>query len=146
MFKVKPLTGWGLLGVYFADPKLYLYHTREFHAHNIWITVLATMGVVGLGIYGYMRYNLYKTLKMLWDSKCRLVPLLLAIQAMVIGHGVVDFTVITPQGGIIFFGCSALTYALAIRYNDPSAHSYYSLHTLFNKRKTGGSFEGTQKI
>lgn len=146
LFKTKPLTGWGLLGVYFADPKLYLYHTREFHAHNIWITVSATLGVVGLGIYVYMRYNLYKTLKMLWDSKCRLVPLLMAIQAVIIGHGIVDFPLMTPQGGFIFFGSSALVYALAIQYNSSRSHDCYSLQPLFGRHKASGSFGNIQKI
>lgn len=146
MFSVKPLTGWGLLGVYFADPKLYLYHTREVHAHNIWITIAATLGIVGLAIYGYMRYSLYKTFKVLWDSKCRLVPLLLAIQALVIGHGIVDFTIMTPQGGFIFFGCSALVYGLAMQYSGSNTRDYYSVHALFGRHKTRRPYESPQKV
>lgn len=146
MFKLKPLTGWGLLGVYFVDPSIYLFHTREFHSHNIWITLIATLGVVGLGIYAYMKYNLYKELKMLWNSGCKFVPLLLSIQILVLGHGMVDFTIMTPQGGFIFFGCSSIIYALAIQYGSFTSRDYYSLHTLFSRGKSRSSYDSTQKI
>jgi O-antigen ligase len=146
MFKLKPITGWGLIGTYFADSSIYLYHKREFHSHNIWLTVISSLGVVGLAIYVYMRYNLYKELKMLWNSGCKLVPLLISVQALILGHGLVDFTAMTPHGGFIFFGASALVYSLAIQYNSSSTQYYYSIYSLLSKHKVRGAFESPHKF
>lgn len=117
MFKLKPITGWGILGIYYASADLFHYYMREPHAHNIWLTIAATLGVVGLWAYFYMKRYLYEQLKVLYDHDCKLLPLLASIQALIIGHGLVDFTIMTPQGGAIFFGCSAIITALAMEYS-----------------------------
>lgn len=118
MFQLKPITGWGLLGIYYASGDLFHYHMREPHAHNIWLSIAATMGIVGLWAYFYMKRYLYEQLKLLYDYNCRFLPLLASIQALVIGHGLVDFTIMTPQGGAIFFGCSAIITALSMEYSS----------------------------
>lgn len=124
MFKVKPVTGWGLMGIYFASSDIFHYYTREPHAHNIWLTIATTLGVVGLLVYIYMKYYLFECIRFLSSRQCRLVPLLAGIQALIIGHGFVDFTVMTPQGSMLFFGCSALISALALQYGSSQADGF----------------------
>lgn len=118
MFKMKPITGWGIFGIYYATGDLFHYYMREPHAHNIWLSVATMMGVVGLWAYFYMKRYLYEQLKILYNNNCKFVPLLSSIQALVLGHGLVDFTIMTPQGGAIFFGCSAIITALAMEYSS----------------------------
>jgi putative inorganic carbon (HCO3(-)) transporter len=110
MIKIKPITGWGLMGItehgaYFM--KEYYYATL-YHGHNIWITIMTLLGTVGLIIYAYMKINLFRNLKILRAQNCRLVPMLAGIQAVIIGHGLVDFTMIAPQTGLLFIACSAI--------------------------------------
>lgn len=126
MFKQKPVTGWGLLGIYFSESDVF-YFTREPHAHNLWLTILTTLGIVGLLIYLYMKHYLYETIMLLLRNRCSLAPLLSGIQAIIIGHGLVDFTIMAPQGGIIFIGCSAIISALSIQYNAATTNEGYFL-------------------
>lgn len=109
LFKAKPLAGWGLGGIYS--------NMGEVHAHNIWITILATLGLVGLGAYGFLKYHMYKDAYTLYKNGNALVPLLISIQALVVGHGIVDFIILQPQGGIMFFGSAAMINAMALQYN-----------------------------
>lgn len=108
MFDEKPILGWGLLGI--------LQQTYEIHAHNIWITLLATLGLVGLSIYLCIKYYLFKSLMILNAKGCRFVPLLASLHALIIVHGIVDFTMIAPQSGLLFFVSSALISGLAKNY------------------------------
>jgi O-antigen ligase len=132
MFKLKPVTGWGLLGVYFADSSLYLYHARMTHLHNIWLTLIAMLGIVGLGIYLYMKFYLFESLRTLYNNKCRLVPLLAGIQLIFIGHGIVDFTILSTQGGLLFFGASAIISALAAQYTSVEG---FPILAFFHRKK-----------
>jgi O-antigen ligase len=133
MFKLKPVTGWGAMGIYFADSSLFHYPTREPHAHNIWITFAATLGIVGLIIYLNMRRYLYEGLRLLISCRCSLAPLLISIQAAAIAHGMVDFTIMTPQGGILFVASSAIISALAMQY---SSERNISISMWFDKKST----------
>jgi O-antigen ligase len=135
MFKQKPITGWGLLGILFAKSDIFVYHTREPHAHNIWISIITTLGIVGLGIYIYMKIYLYEGIKILYINGCKLAPLFASLQVLVIGHGLVDFTIMTPQGGIIFFGCSALISSLAVKYSA-SREGILTYSSFLLKKKT----------
>jgi putative inorganic carbon (HCO3(-)) transporter len=115
MIKARPITGWGITGIYEHGAnfmKGYFYATL-YHGHNIWITIMTTLGAVGILIYGYMKINLFKNLKTLYLKNCKLVPMLAGIQAVIIGHGLVDFTMIAPQTGLLFIGCSAIISALS---------------------------------
>ncbi|WHH59333.1 O-antigen ligase family protein [Petroclostridium sp. X23] len=132
LFKVKPVTGWGLLGIYYADPRIYHYF-RNFHAHNIWITMAATVGIVGLGIFTYMQFDLFAKIKRLSTCRCQLVPLLAAVQAAVLGQGFLDFTIMNPQVGILFIGSSALVYSLAAQYEDIPVKRYFPLYNMQHK-------------
>lgn len=131
MFKIKPITGWGLLGIYFSEG--FIHYSREPHAHNIWITLMTTLGIVGLGIYIYMKLYLYRGIKLLLTHKSTLAPLLISIQVVIIGHGMVDFTIMTPQGGIIFVACSAFISALAMQYEK--VNDRYSIPFILNKKE-----------
>ena len=120
MIKIKPFTGWGLMGItdHGAEFMKGSYYATVYHGHNIWLTFMTTIGAVGLLIYSYMKINLFRNLKMLYTTKCRLVPMLAGIQAVIIGHGLVDFTMIAPQSGFLFIASSAIIVALSKEYNN----------------------------
>ena len=92
--------------------------------HNIWITIMTSLGIVGMFIYTYMKINLFRNLKILYTHNCRLVPVLAGIQAVIIGHGLVDFTMISPQTGLLFIASSAIISALVAQYNGLSGNCY----------------------
>ena len=110
LYKNHPLYGVGLLGIF--------ERTGEIHSHNIWISLLGMLGIVGFGLYIGMKLYLYNSLLKLREVGCRLVPLLAAIQALVVGHGMVDFTVMTPQGGLMFIAASGLICGLVKPYEQ----------------------------
>ena len=114
MIKLKPFTGWGLMGIteHGAGFMKGYYYATLYHGHNIWITIMTTLGAGGLFIYAYLKINLFQNLKILHVRNCRLVPMLAGIQAVVIGHGLVDFTMIAPQTGLLFIASSAIITAL----------------------------------
>lgn len=104
----KPLFGWGLLGIY--------EQTGEIHAHNIWISILGMLGVVGLSLFMGIIVYMFKNVQVLQMHGNALVPLMVSILAMMFGHGVVDFTVLTPQGGMLFVVTAGLLSAMALKY------------------------------
>lgn len=120
MIKLKPFAGWGLMGItdHGAEYMKTFYYATLFHGHNIWITFMTTLGAVGLFIYAYMKLYIFKNLKLLYANNCRLAPMLAGIQAVIIGHGLVDFTMIAPQAGLLFIGCSAIISALAKQHSN----------------------------
>ena len=122
MFFKKPILGWGLLGtfergsnfIFSDDPSL---HNQIIsfliHPHNLWLTFLVSTGVIGLGIYLYIKFNLYKDMTKLYKEKNQLFPLLAATNAMIIIQGIVDCTLYAPQLGIMFVCMGAITYNIA---------------------------------
>lgn len=122
MIKIKPFTGWGLTGItdHGAEFMKGYYYATLYHGHNIWITIMTTLGGVGLSIYAYMKINLFRNLKILHVQNCRLVPMLAGIQAVIIGHGLVDFTMIAPQAGLLFIASSAIISSLVKQNNSSS--------------------------
>jgi len=125
MIKIKPITGWGLMGIveHGANFMKGYYYATMYHGHNIWITFMTTLGAVGILIYTYMKISIFKDLKILYSHSCKLVPMLAGIQAVIIGHGLVDFTMIAPQSGLLFITCSATISALAKQYNSSSLNT-----------------------
>lgn len=113
MIEEKPLTGWGMLGTIEHGNEFSRYSRVINHSHNIWLSLLTSLGVIGLLIYLYIRANIYKDLIYLYKSGYSSVALLMAIQVVVLVHGVIDFTIITPQIGILFIGSSSIVTALA---------------------------------
>ena len=116
MIKLKPIKGWGIMGILESGTNFISYDGLVYHAHNIWINFMATLGVVGLSIYMYMKFYLYKSLWVLYIQSSKLVPLLAGIQALILGHGLVDFTMLAPQSGLIFISTSAIITSLATQY------------------------------
>jgi putative inorganic carbon (hco3(-)) transporter len=127
MIKLKPITGWGLMGIYNFGFKYIDFHAKVYHAQNLWISIITTLGVVGFLIYLYMKIYLYKTIVTLNKNKCRIIPLLAGIQALILGHGLVDFTLMTPQAGLLFISCSALICSLNLKYNPKASTDIISL-------------------
>lgn len=123
MFQLKPITGWGLLGIYNNGINYINYYKREVHGHNIWITLSTTLGIVGLSVYIYMKLYILESIRILYNDNCKLVPLLAAIQASIIVHGIVDFTIMAPQMGIMFIISSSIICSLANQYSDSTVKS-----------------------
>jgi len=113
MIKEKPITGWGLWGTVENGNRFSRYQGIIYHSHNIWISLLSFMGLLGLSIYLFMRIRIYKNLLYLFKSNCSSAILLLAIQLIVLVHGAIDFTIITPQIGMLFIGTSSIITSLA---------------------------------
>lgn len=118
----KPITGWGMLGmmqsgsnfVYSNDPSLHnKIITFLIHPHNLWLTFLVSLGIVGFLIYLYLKFNIYKDMIKLYKRRNKMLPLIAAINAMVIIQGIVDCTLYAPQLGIIFIFVGAITYNMA---------------------------------
>ncbi|MBP3916756.1 O-antigen ligase family protein [Clostridium sp.] len=118
----KPITGWGMLGmmqhgsnfVYSDEPNLHnKIITFLIHPHNLWLTFLVTLGVIGLLIYLYIKFNLYKDMIKLYKRHNKMLPLIAAINTMVIIQGIVDCTLYAPQLGIIFVFIGTITYNMA---------------------------------
>ncbi|SKA99650.1 O-antigen ligase [Caloramator quimbayensis] len=123
MFQLKPLTGWGLLGVYDYGTYFINYHLREVHAHNIWITIATTLGIVGLTVFIYMKMYIFEGIRLLYNENCKLVSLLSAIQAAILVHGIVDFTIMAPQMGIMFIISSSMISSLSMQYSDATVNN-----------------------
>ena len=113
----KPITGWGMLGmmqsgsnfVYSNDPSLHnKIITFLIHPHNLWLTFLVSLGIVGFLIYLYLKFNIYKDMIKLYKGHNKILPLIAAINAMVIIQGIVDCTLYAPQLGIIFIFSGAI--------------------------------------
>jgi putative inorganic carbon (hco3(-)) transporter len=129
MFLKKPITGWGIMGIYFADSSVYHY-LRVFHAHNTLLTIATTLGLVGLGTFLWMEWSLLQEVRVLYRHGCRIVPLLTGIHAMVLGQGLFDFTIMSPQDGLLFMGCSALIGGLAYAYSAATVPAQFPLSTI----------------
>lgn len=137
LYKNHPLFGVGLLGIF--------ERTGEIHSHNIWISLLGMLGIVGFGLYLGMKLYLYNSLLKLKEVGCKLLPLLGAIQALVVGHGLVDFTVMTPQGGLLFVAASGLICGLARPHER--YHSFpVQLPKMPNYSELPSTYELYQKI
>lgn len=108
LFVQKPFLGWGIFGI--------LAQTNKIHTHNLWFTILTMFGVVGFTIYLWLRLYIYKSLVLLYNNKLPLVPFLIAMQVFFVAHGIVDFIIMTPQGGVLFIASAAMTIGLARGY------------------------------
>lgn len=137
MISLKPIAGWGIMGVLQYGSKYINYYAPVYHAHNIWLNYLTVLGVVGLSIYLYMKVYLFKSLKLLYTNKYRLAPLMVAIQFLVLGHGFVDLTMMAPQTGLLFISCSALISSLSIQYSNSLANNAVDANSYQSLSKTG---------
>ena len=100
--------------VYSNDPSLHnKIITFLIHPHNLWLTFLVSLGIVGFLIYLYLKFNIYKDMIKLYKGHNKILPLIAAINAMVIIQGIVDCTLYAPQLGIIFIFSGAIIYNIA---------------------------------
>ncbi|MBM6819790.1 O-antigen ligase family protein [Clostridium saudiense] len=122
MILKKPITGWGILGmmqqgsnfVYSDDPSLHnKIITFLIHPHNLWLTFLVTLGVVGFLIYLYIKFNLYKDMVSLYKQHNKMLPLIASVNTMIIIQGIVDCTLYAPQLAIMFIFIGTVTYNMA---------------------------------
>lgn len=122
MIAEKPICGWGLLGSMERGSN-YIYSDRPdlhnkiisflIHPHNIWLAFLVAMGIIGIIIYLYIKFNLYKDMIKLYKNHNKMLPLIASINSMVIIQGIVDCTLYAPQLAIIFLGIGIITYNMA---------------------------------
>ena len=108
LFLDKPITGWGTFGIWTS--------IKKTHAHNIWISMLALYGIVGFTLYLWMKSYIIRLLLVIKKNNAPTFPLLASIQAMIVGHGIVDFIIMAPQGGILFFVCTSIILSVANQY------------------------------
>lgn len=122
MILAKPIIGWGMTGmmehgsnfVFSSDPNLHnKIITFLIHPHNLWLAFFVSLGIVGLLIYLYIKFNLYKDMVKLYKKRNSMLPLIAAINAMVVIQGIVDCTLYAPQLGVLFVATGAITYNMA---------------------------------
>lgn len=114
MIKEKPLGGWGLLAtIELGEAILPHYNMPTIHVHNLWLTLLTTMGVIGLSIYLYIKIRLFKDIILLYNNNKDLSLLMLSINIIVIIQGLVDVSLYAPQIGIVFSISGAIVAKLA---------------------------------
>ena len=128
----KPFLGWGIFGI--------LAQTNKIHTHNIWFTIITMFGMVGFAFYVWMKFYIYKSLVLLYHNKVQLVPFLAAMQVFFVVHGIVDFIIMTPQGGVLFFASAAITIGLARSYETSPqpelAEAWQTIKTVFGDTKS----------
>ncbi|NTW71440.1 MAG: hypothetical protein HGA49_04280 [Eubacteriaceae bacterium] len=109
LFTEKPVFGWGMFGI--------LEQTGNIHAHNIWLSLAATLGIGGVLVFTWIQTYLFRGLKRLYDEGSMVVPLLAAVQGLILTHGLVDFVMMAPQGGIMYLVASAMISSLTLKYD-----------------------------
>jgi len=112
LFEMRPIFGWGFLGTCFTDANVYIY-LKVFHAHNIALTALTFFGISGFLICCWLEIAKLSAAVSLFRQGNKIAPLLLGIGGVFWGQGIFDCTIVSPQGGILYFGVSALLIALA---------------------------------
>jgi hypothetical protein len=125
LFAGKPVSGWGLFGI--------MEHIGNIHGHNIWITIITTLGLMGLILYVWIKTYIFRGLLMLRGEENPLAPLLAAVQGLVIAHGLVDFTMMTPQGGVVFFASAALISSLTLKNEHYPVFEVEKIHIYARK-------------
>lgn len=113
MSQLKPLTGWGLTGTIEQTDRFFDVNGVVNHSHNIWLSITTSLGIVGFMVYLFMRFRVYRGFAYLYRENSPVLPLLAGIQVAILAHGIIDFTIIAPQIGILFIGSSSLVVALA---------------------------------
>lgn len=100
----RPVFGWGLWGA--------MENIGNIHSHNAWVSIVFFFG--GVGFLSYCSWKI-PLLVALWRKHVQgpgPALLLIASHGLVLVHGLVDFTWMTPQGGMLFFGLCGMTAGL----------------------------------
>lgn len=113
MISQKPLMGWGTLATLEYGKEFFYNNGNSIHSHNIYLTFFVSMGIVGLCIYLYIKFKLFKDLFKLYKVKEPLLPLLVSLNVVVIVQGLVDCSLYAPQLGILFISTCAITFNLS---------------------------------
>ncbi|MFZ7134364.1 MAG: O-antigen ligase family protein [Eubacteriales bacterium] len=100
LFIKNPVFGIGIFGI--------IEKTKYVHAHNIWLSMLTLFGIIGFTLYLWIKIYIYRGLWILYKTHSEELPLFSSIQAVIVGHGMVDFIIMTPQGGMLFFATSII--------------------------------------
>lgn len=127
LFLDKPITGWGTFGIWT--------NIKKTHAHNIWISMLALYGIVGFTLYLWMKSYIIRLLLVIKKNNAPTFPLLVSIQAMIVGHGIVDFIIMAPQGGILFFVCTSIILSVANQYQTQTYPEFVFKEVGYMNRK-----------
>lgn len=101
----KPIFGWGFFGIY--------KEIHEVHGHNIWISITTSLGFVGLVIFVLMTLYVIERSFVLIKHNVPMGPLFTSIMLLLLIHGIVDFTILAPQTGILFFASLQIINSLA---------------------------------
>ena len=113
MILQKPLMGWGTLATLEHGKEFFYNNGNSIHSHNIYLTFLVSTGIIGLGMYLYVKINLFKDFLKLYKEKEPLLPLLVVINVIVIVQGLVDCSLYAPQLGILFITTCVITFNLS---------------------------------
>lgn len=111
MLTLKPFIGWGILGIYYASPSLFDY-LKVFHAHNTLLSIIVELGIIGLLLFFWLQWIIVKHIVVLHRKAIQLTPILAGILAIAVGQGLFDFTIMSPQIGLLFVICSSLIIGL----------------------------------
>lgn len=109
MISQKPLMGWGMLSTLEHGNEFFYNNGNSIHSHNIYLTFLVSGGIIGLGMYLYIKLNLFKNIFRLYKRKEQLLPLIVALNVMVIIQGLVDCSLYAPQLGMLFITTCSIT-------------------------------------
>lgn len=113
MISEKPLMGWGTLATLEHGREFFSHNGNSIHSHNIYLTFFVSTGIIGLAMYLYIKYKLFKDLFNLYKKKEPLLPLLVALNILVIVQGLVDCSLYAPQLGMLFMVTCAITFNLS---------------------------------
>ena len=113
MIAQKPLTGWGTLATLEHGKEFFYNNGNSIHSHNIYLTFWVSTGLIGLCMYLYIKLKMFKDLFKLYKTKEPLVPLLVALNVIVIVQGLVDCSLYAPQLGILFMSTCAIVFNLS---------------------------------
>lgn len=101
LFMQHPIEGVGLANTYFVDAIRFGYY-RIAHAHNTVLAMFVELGTIGGAIFLWMHWSLAKYVFYLKKLNHRSVPVILALFSFFLVHGLVDYTLMSPQIGIIY--------------------------------------------
>ncbi len=113
MISQKPLMGWGVLATLEHGNEFFYHNGNSIHSHNIYLTFFVSTGIIGLCMYLYIKVKLFKDFFKLYKIKEPLLPLLVALNVVVIIQGLVDCSLYAPQLGILFMVTCAITFNLS---------------------------------
>lgn len=127
MISQKPLMGWGTLSTLEHGNEFFYNNGNSIHSHNIYLTFLVSTGIVGLLMYLYIKVKLFQDFFSLYKMKEPLLPLLVALNLILIVQGLVDCALYAPQLGILFITTCAIIFNLS--------HGKVKVEGNSNKRK-----------